>query len=408
MTATKRDFKFIHYEPSYSDINTTYGIYHQIYEDFKTIGEENVNIRVFSYFYEGMVSVISGDNLFFGKDYSQAIRYYEQANKLIVRSRASRGREGDDIFNEMVKWANYAEGMLKISMSFTEEDIDNKINLLEDCQVNLQEFIKGRELEEHPVDRIIAIARLSYARYLFFKSIAERDSKDLISFKKHLLKSRTELTKANFIFRKYGDELEELQNSIDEVTKQNIVSRAEKFWEQGLVNIQVSNFTQAQHIFRIASKYYTRASEICSDFMEQRLYLALSKITLASQYESQANELYKREDKPQKASDLFVKASEIVDDALGMLSTIKSESLIKSMTAQRSYYEALSLETKGISLFDQEQFDESLENFNKAIKIFEETKRLAKERNLDNLTELVRTGLSEVEGYISMINAMME
>ena len=254
MTSTKRDFKFIHYEPSYSDINTTYGLYHQIYEDFKTIGEENVNIRVFSYFYEGMVSVISGDNLLFGKDYSQAIRYYEQASKLIVRSRASRGRDGDNIFNEMVKWANYAEGMLKISMSFTEENIDKKINLLEDCLVNFQEFIKGRELEEHPVDRIIAIARLAYARYLLFNSKAERDSKDLTSFKKHLLKARSELTKANFIFRKYGDELEELQNNIDEVTKQNIVARAEKFWDHGLVNIQVRNFTQAYHAFRIASK----------------------------------------------------------------------------------------------------------------------------------------------------------
>ena len=213
--------------------------------------------------------------------------------------------------------------------------------------------------------------------------------------------------KANFIYKSLNEELSETQNKIDEITKAHIVARAEGYWDKGSILISESNFTEAQRYFTIASKYYARASVICANFMEQRLYLALSRITEASQYESEANEMYKRQDKPKEASEMFNKAVDIVDIALGLLTSIKSESLINNMTAQRSFYEALALETEGIFLFDSEKFNEALQHFENSMKKLEETQISASEGNIDQLLEFVRTAKSEVEGYISMAQAML-
>ncbi|MHA1667277.1 MAG: hypothetical protein ACTSUR_01365 [Candidatus Heimdallarchaeaceae archaeon] len=406
MSTTYKDFQFIYYEPFYSDPQESYHQFSEVYNHFKEKGEESVNFRVLSYFYEGMLYLINGDAYYFQEDYNQALQNYESANKLIVRSRASRGVEGDQIFEEMMKWANYAEAMKKLVSGKLEKDLDRQIDIFISAKPDFIEFLNARKKEENKIDEIIALARISYLEYLYLRSLAEKKADDTRSYKRYLLRARTELFKANFIYRILDKELDDIQNKIDEITKQHIVARAETFWDNGTKHNTISMFKKAQRFFAIASKYYSRASEICENFMEQRLYLALSKITLASRLESEANELYKRKDNPEKASARFLKAVETVDLALGLLSSIKSESLIKNMRAQRSFYEALALETEGIVFFDKEEFEQATERFEQAIKKLDETQLSASEGNLENLIEFVRTAKSEIEGYISMAKAI--
>ncbi len=407
MTTNIPDFQIIHYEPIYTDPNEVYEEFSTILQRFKEIGEDDVNTKVLAYFYEGMLYLINADVYFKNKDYPQSIQNYEEANKLIVRSRASRGREGDRIFDEMVKWVNYTEGMKRICGSFVEQDLDNQLSLLEESLAFLDEFYQIRKKEENFIDEKIALSRTNYSKYLFNKSYSSKYVENSKKYKRYLLKARTELMKANFFYQSLDEELEELQNLIDEITKQHIVARAEWFWDKGTENIALSQFTEALRFFAIASKYYARASEICENFMEQRLYLALSKITSASRFEAEANELYKRQDNPEQASKNFLKAVEIVDVALGFLATIKNEMLINNMTAQRSFYEGLALETEGIFFFDQENFKEALTKFESAIKKLDETQRSATEGGLDQLLEFVRLARSEVDGYISMAKTMI-
>ena len=401
------EFQFIHYEPVYSILEDVYYQFSQILEKFKELGEENVAAKVLSYFYEGMLLVLEGDQFFKSKEFSQAITKYEEGVKLIIRSRASRGRDGDQIFDEMVKWTNYTEAMQLICSVNVEEDVTKNLRAIEEGIQKLGIFLEERKKENNRIDELVAKARISYARYLQKKLESRGLEEDTKNFKRILLKARFELMKANFIFRSFGDELTELQNNIDEITKQHIIGRAEGFWDKGTQNITLSNFEEAQIHFGIASEYYSRASEICANFMEQRLYLALSKITHASELESKANAFYKRKDKPKEASEILFQAVETVDLALGLLTSIKSESLIRNMTAQRSYYEALASETEGIYLFDKEQFSEAIVKFETAMKKLEETQLSATEEQLEHLLEFVRTGKSEVEGYISMTKAMM-
>ncbi|MCG3216396.1 MAG: hypothetical protein KAS63_06730 [Candidatus Heimdallarchaeota archaeon] len=406
MSVKAPEFKFIHYEPAYSDLESVYKEFSRTLKEFKKIGEENVAVRVLSYFYEGMLNLVQGDQLYNSKKYDRASKKYDEGLKLMVRSRASRGREGDQIFNEMIKWINYTEGMQRICVNFVEQNVDRKLEVISESILKFESFFNERKKEKNAIDEIIAKARISYAKYLQKKTESAKFEDNTKKYKKYLLKARTELMKANFFFRTFNDELEELQNLIDELTKQHIIGRAEEFWDRGTHNITVSNFEEAQRLFSVASEYYSRASEICANFMEQRLYLALSKITQASDLEAEANSLYKRKDKPKEASIILSKAVETVDLALGLLTSIKSESLIRNMTAQRSYYEALASETQGIYLFDQENFEEALEKFEEAMKRLEETQLSATEGQLEHLLEFVRTGKSEVEGYISMTKAM--
>ena len=401
------EFQFIHYEPVYSKIEDVYYQFSQILEKFKELGEENVNAKVLSYFYEGMLLVLEGDQFFNSKEYSQAIAKYEEGLKLIVRSRASRGREGDQIYDEMVKWISYTEAMQLICGVNIEEDVSKNLKAIEEGIQKFGIFLEERKKENNRADELVAKARISYAKYLQRKLESVGLEEDTKNYKKTLLKARFELMKANFLFRSFSDELTELQNSIDEITKQHIIGRAEGFWDRGTQNITLSNFQEAQRYFGVASEYYSRASEICANFMEQRLYLALSKITQASELESKANAFYKRKDKPKEASEILFQAVETVDLALGLLTSIKSESLIRNMTAQRSYYEALASETEGIYLFDNEKFTEAIVKFETAMKKLEETQLSATEGQLEHLLEFVRTGKSEVEGYISMTKAMM-
>ena len=401
------EFQFIHYEPIYTDPNEVYEEYSAVFQQFKEIGDDDVNTKVLAYFYEGMLYLINADVYFKNKDYSQSVSNYEEANKLIVRSRASRGREGDTIFDEMVKWANYSEGMKRICASFIEEDIDNRLSLVKESQGFLEEFYNIRSKEKNFIDEKIAQARQNYAKYLFNKIYSLKNVENSKRYKRYLLKARTELMKANFFFQSLDEELEEMQNLIDETTKQHIIVKAEWFWDQGTENIASSQFTQALRHYAIASKYYARSSEICENFMEQRLYLALSKITLASRFEAEANELYKRQDNPEQASKHFLKAVEIVDIALGFLATIKNEMLINNMTAQRSFYEGLALETEGIFLFDKENFKDALQKFDAAMNKFNETQQSASEGSMEQLLEFVRLARSEVDGYISMAKTMI-
>ena len=353
MSTKSLEFQFLHYEPVYSNLKTSYDGYSKLYNEFKDAGEDNVTFKVLSYFYAGMLYVVKGDEVF-GKDKKDdAQKNFEEALKLLVRARASRGREGDKIFNEMVKWINYAEGMYRICSSYLEEDSDKQIQAAKEAIGFFEEFSENRKSDENRVDLSVSNARISYAKYVLEFKLSESKSDNTKISKKHLLNARTELMKANFLFKSLDDEMDDLHNKIDEITKLHIVERAEWFWDQGTQNIIVSNFTEALRLFAIASKYYARASVICANFMEQRLYLALSRITQASQLESEANELYKRRDNPIDASSKFKAAVESVDIALGLLSSIKSESLITNMTAQRSFYEALASETEGIALFDK-------------------------------------------------------
>ncbi|NPD89259.1 MAG: hypothetical protein HGN29_11085 [Asgard group archaeon] len=407
MTVKIPEFQFIHYEPIYTNPNEIYEEFSTILQQFKEVSDDDVNSKVLAYFYEGMLYLINADVYFKNKDYSQSIQNFEEANKLIVRSRASRGREGDRIFDEMIKWINYTEGMKRICGSFVEQDLDNQLSLLKESLAFLDEFYQIRKKEENFIDERIALSRTNYSKYLFNKSYSSKYADNTKIYKKYLLKARTELMKANFFYQSLEEELEELQNLIDEITKQHIVVRAEWFWDRGTENIALSQFTEALRFFAIASKYYARASEICENFMEQRLYLALSKITLASRFEAEANELYKRQDNPEQASKHFLKAVEIVDIALGFLATIKNEMLINNMTAQRSFYEGLALETEGIFFFDQENFEEALSKFESSMKKFEETQKNASEGGLEQLLEFIRLARSEVDGYISMAKTMV-
>ncbi|MHA1953396.1 MAG: hypothetical protein ACXAAM_04795 [Candidatus Heimdallarchaeaceae archaeon] len=407
MTANIPDFQIIHYEPIYTDPNEVYEEYSTILQQFKEIGEDDVNTKVLAYFYEGMLFLINADVYFKNKDYPQSIQNYEEANKLIVRSRASRGREGDRIFDEMVKWISYTEGMKRICGSFVEQDLDNQLSLLKESFAFLEEFYQIRKKEESFIDEKIALSRTNYSKYLFNRSYSSKYADNTKKYKRYLLKARTELMKANFFYQSLDEELEELQNLIDEITKQHIVVRAEWFWDRGTENITLSQFNEALRFFAIASKYYARASEICENYMEQRLYLALSKITSASRFEAEANELYKRQDNPEQASKNFLKAVEIVDVALGFLATIKNEMLINNMTTQRSFYEGLALETEGIFFFDQENFKEALTKFESAMKKLDETQQSASEGGLDQLLEFIRLARSEVDGYISMAKTMI-
>jgi len=401
------EFEFIPYEPIFSNLKDTYNQYSKLYNDFKNAGEENVAIKVLSYHYAGMLYVIKGDELYTKKKYDESFKSFEEGLKLINRSRASRGREGDRIFNEMVLWINYCEGMQRICQSYTEEDPSKKLGLLEESVTFHNNFLETRKLSQDSISIKAAEARSNHTQYIHNLFTSELHSENTKLAKKYLLKARTEIMKANFIYNSLNEELEDLHNRIDEITKLHIVGRAERYWDQGTIHITESNFKEAQRYFAIASKYYIRASVICANFMEQRLYLALSRITEASQHESEANEMYKRQDKPKEASELFNQAVDIIDIALGLLTSIKSESLVNNMTAQRSFYEALTFETKGIYLFDSEQFSEALKFFEDSMKKLEETQISASEGNIDQLLEFVRTAKNEVEGYISMTQAMI-
>jgi len=407
LTSNVLEFQIIHYEPLYSDANLVYNTILELSNDFKEKGEDNVNIRVLAYFYEGMLYIIKADDFFKQKDFGKSFEHFEEGLKLINRSRASRGREGDQIFDEMIKWISYTEGMKKLCSSFSEEDIDKKLSLVDESIKNFENFLEARKNEKNQIDEIVAKARINFAKYLYKKIESAKYIENSKKYKRYLLDARSKLMKANFLYRSFDAELTELQNLIDEITKQHIVNRAEGFWDQGTVNIINSNFKAALRLFTIASEYYSRASEICENFMEQRLYLALSKITEASSIEANANELYKRNDKPQDASKKFSEAVEVVDIALGLLTSIKSETLINNMTAQRSFYEALSLETEGIYMFDSENFAKAHKKFEQAIAKLDETQIKATEGNIDQLLEFVRTSKSEIEGYISMTKAMI-
>ncbi len=403
-TQTQSDFNFFKYDPIDSDIKVISSKFTQYFEFHKRKGTDYTENRIFSYFYEGMMQILKGDEQFLKKDYKKAKPFYDEGFKFINRARSSRVVEGDIIHDEMVKWLSFAESRIKLLSSFDENDLEKKIELVSQTKESMEKFLALRK-EEGKIEKVIANAHYSlvdYYDYLYQSKKVEEESSRL----KILLKAYSALIKANYFYRIFDKELEAVKGDIDEIVMNNIIIRAEYYWNKGSLDIVLSDFKAANVAFSMASEYYSRASEICSSLSEQKLYLALSKITLASKKEARANELHRKEDNPLEASKLFVEAQIIVDYALALLISIKSETLIKNMSAQREYYQALSKETMGIFHFDNEELHGALANFEEAHIHFAETEKLAKQINNEQLLEFVRKGKSEVDGYIAMTNAM--
>ena len=354
-----------------------------------------------------MIYLLQADSAFFKKDYSKAHENYESGNKLIVRARASRGVDKDDIAYEMKTWECYSKGKLILCEALLAEKLDKKLTLLNEARRYFEEFYELRKNDEDRINAVLASLHMKLLNYYTGVAKAQKFKERLSLYKKHLLHARTDLATVHFFSRMFEEELDDLQNEIDDITKRRIVNRADWYWDKGSHYITQSEFQLSGKYFGIASRYYSRASEICSEFLEQRLYIALSKITLASQYESKGNELYKRKDEPLKASKVFLEARDIVDEALGLLATIQNEYLIKSMTAQRAYYEALAKQTEGIHLFDKEEFQTALEVFKESLNKYNEATNVATENKLDTLLVFINRSKSEVEGYISMTKAML-
>jgi len=407
LTLQTSDFKFITYEPCFNNYDIIYSKYLEVYEEFKKLGEENVNFRVLSYFYEGMLYLINGDKFFSEKEYKKANKNYEEAHKLITRSRASRGIENDNIWLEMVKWIAYCESYLNLSKSYLVKDFSEKIKLIKKSKVAIKDFVEKRKSDENVILNVYAKAKENYISYIYYISLAQKYEKDTRMQKKILLKARRKLLLADFILNRFSEEIDDLDFKIDELTKIHIVERAEMYWNKGTLLISQSDFMSAHKYLLLASQYYERASKVCSEFIELRLYLALSKITESSSLEAKANELYRRQDQPLEASKLFEKAYEVVDESLGLLATIHNEVLINNMTAQRSYYEALALEAKGISLFDEEKYKEAINVFEQSMQKLKETERLVIEGSSEHLQEYIRLAKNEIEGYLSMAKTML-
>ena len=169
MSSNISDFKFIHYEPVYSDLNKLFAEYSETLSTYQKAGEENVNAKVLSYFYEGMLYLVKADDLFNNRDYVKSLKHLEDGLKLIVRSRASRGVEGDLVFKEMIKWTNYSEGMVRICRTLIETNPDQQLVTINEGIEFFKAFSENRNEENNQIDNLIAKSRVSFANTFITK-----------------------------------------------------------------------------------------------------------------------------------------------------------------------------------------------------------------------------------------------
>ncbi len=373
-------------------------------KEYKKLGQEDVDAKVLSYYYDGMDRMVESDKLYLEAKFTEAYDGYESASRLFSTCKHSRGA-ADILAIELDARISCCYAYMHCTRGLSTNIGHEKVEEFDKAQ---ELFEKERQLVlklGHKLRPIVIRARVEYAKGMYSKSIAEAKSASSSAAKHHLMLARRAFLKSAALHPFAEELLEETLTALEEVTKQRTISKAETLLTRSDALHDEGDYTDAA-IYRVAAgKYYQRASQNTGDPQEQKLLLSMGRICEASALEAKGNDMFKRLNDASSASSIYLEASMTIERALALAGSARS-TLAKSFGAQKTFYSGLHHETKGIGLFDREQFQEATKAFGEAKSAMEKALDEAKSSDNELLVTAVSSALMEIEGYIQMASSM--
>ncbi|MCE7733423.1 MAG: hypothetical protein GPJ54_01005 [Candidatus Heimdallarchaeota archaeon] len=399
------EVKFHNYNGNEKELNDFIEEYKFIRETKRNEG--NVNSKVLSYFFDGLIALTQADQAFWNGDNQGAYSGYQEAVRMFNRFKNSRNSNAKlDILSERMTFR--ASGLNNLADAIIVKDEKTKEDMFSKALSNFNEEVSLANKMNEQMSSYAAFARASFTESQILLTVANtiKDS-DSDEAKRSLLRSRASLKQACYIDPRYLHYMEKLEETLDNLTRRRLLQRAENQADKATLESENGKYMDAKLLFQNAMLLHKRASSLATDTGSRRKLLASATIYEASIHEAQATQYFRVENNTELASEKFIDASKHVDKAIALMGHFGSKSLVDNFKAQSDFYKAMGNQAGAITSFDADQFQESKNQFDQSVNLFENVIKLAKEGSNEVLVNMSNDAIADIKGYLSMVEAML-
>lgn len=399
------EVKFHNYNGNEKELEDFIEEYQLIRESKRNEG--NVNSKVLSYFFDGLIALTRADQSFWNGDNQSAYSGYQEAVRMFVRFKNSRNSNTrlDTLSERMTYRAN---GLVNLADAIIIKDEKTKGDMLSKALNNFNEEVSLANKMNEQMSSYAAFARASFteSQILLTVAITQKDSNS-DEAKRSLLKSRASLKQACYIDPRYIHYMDLHEETLDDLTKQRLLRRAENQADKATLESENGNYKDAKILFQNAMLLHKRASSLATDTGSRRKLLASATIYEASIHEAEATNYFRVENNTEMAANKYIDASKHVDKAIALMGHFGSKTLIDNFKCQSDFYKAMGNQAGAITSFDADQFQESKNQFDQSINLFESVINLANQSDNEVLVNMSNDAIADIKGYLSMVEAML-
>ncbi|OLS28800.1 MAG: hypothetical protein HeimC2_04010 [Candidatus Heimdallarchaeota archaeon LC_2] len=399
------EIKFHNYDGNEREITQFVNQYSKIRESKRNEG--NVNAKVLSYFFDGLLALTNADESFWSGDNQGAYTNYQEALRMFNRFKNSRNSDArlDRLSTRMI---HRATGLLNLTDAIIIKDKDTKEDLFSQALNNFNEEVSLANVMNEQMSSYAAFARASFTESQILLNVAIRlREEDPDEAKKSLLNSRASLKQACYIDPRFLSFMETVETTLDDLTRHRLLRRAEIHADNATEKSEAGQYKDAKTLFHKAMLLHKRASSLAADTGDRRKLLASATIYEASIHETEASQFFRIENNTKAASGKYLDASKYVDKSIALMGHFGSKGLIDNLKCQSNYYKAMSNQSSAITEFDEDQFPESKTKFEDALQLFENVIKLATISDNEVLVNMSNEAIADVKGYLSMVEAMI-
>ena len=364
--------------------------------------EGSVNYKVISYFFEGMYHLAKGEKYFWKENYKLANDNFANAHKYITRFINSRAR--DSLFDKLARRMVYRLNGMKLLGYVLSNKKTNK-KCLEDAVMHFNsESNLAKEVEEQ-IPAMVAFSRALFAEALLWSN-NNKQGKNSFEAKKNLLKARVLLKQVRFFDTRVNKFLQQLENSISELTKNRVHEKAEKLVKKGEKFAQSGEFKKGKEFFEQATLFYDRASNLSDNSKMRRIFLANKSAVEGASFECEANSNFLGSNNLLNATQLFKKAAVQIEKAIALLSSFGDPQQNASFKSRLNFYLGMSVLIEGVNYYDSEKYEKAINLYKNSQKLLNKSNEEAKSLKSKALKKLIENALNDLKGYIDMIEVV--
>jgi hypothetical protein len=369
--------------------------------------EGNVNSKVQSYFFDGILALTKADQSFWSGDNQGAYNGYQESVRMFTRFKNSRNSNTklDKLAARMLHRAN---GLVSLSDAIIIKDEKTKEEMFSKALTNFNEEVSVANDMNEQMSSYAAFARASFTESQILLTVANKlKNDDSDEAKKSLLKSRASLKQACYIDPRYLQYMEAVEETLDDLTRQRLLRRAESHADRATNESEAGRYMDAKILFRNAMLLHKRASSLALDQGSRRKLLASATIYEASIHEAEATHYFRVENNTDIAADKYLNASKFVDKAIALMGHFGSKSLTDNFKCQSDFYKAMGTQAGAITKFDADEFLDSKKLFDESVGLFENVIILAQQSGNEVLVNMSNEAIADIKGYLSMVEAMI-
>ncbi|MHA1910196.1 MAG: hypothetical protein ACTSYA_00750, partial [Candidatus Kariarchaeaceae archaeon] len=264
------------YDSNPSDIENIKQQLEVINEEYADRGKSgNVEAKVMTYYFEGIIYIIDGDQAFWDNDYRTALDSYMRALRLLSRFNNSRG--ADDRINKMATcFIDRINGHIAVAKGLRTRENDVRHQFFEEALNSYNSEIKSASQIKQSFSAYLAFGRASHLEGLIWENRGDIFLKEKSGeAKRNYLSARKSYAVASFIDKRIREKLKTINVKIKKITIARIIDKAVKFQEEAVFNITNTKFLVAEKKFKQSSNWYDRAGVVDDSSEKRRVYLAM-------------------------------------------------------------------------------------------------------------------------------------